>query len=82
MGALRLAGITGEISPHYTNQSERMKIDRVLVNIFYLSTHSRRTRTNPVAQNEIVRTELAGVCTGVEIKHQNGNAQRATGRES
>jgi hypothetical protein len=40
MGALQLTGITGENS-HYTNQSAKMKIDRVLTNIFYLSTDSR-----------------------------------------
>jgi|HubBroStandDraft_6_1064221.scaffolds.fasta_scaffold00203_2 hypothetical protein len=36
MGALRSTGITGEKSPHYTNQPAKIEIDRVLANIFYL----------------------------------------------
>lgn len=34
IGVAPFAGVTGGNSPHYTNQSTKTKIDRVLANIF------------------------------------------------
>jgi hypothetical protein len=35
IGGAVSAGVTGENSPHYTNQLTKMKTDRVLVKYFY-----------------------------------------------
>jgi hypothetical protein len=36
-GGTLSAGVTGENSPYYTNQPRKMKMDRVLVNVFQAS---------------------------------------------